>query len=88
MVFFSVDTMVVISKNQKSEAVTVPDIKILAKSTGRDALKLPKSKVPSIIAWGFIQVTVKHIAAAFIKGWSTFMLISDIWFERIRFTPM
>src|SRR6056297_933424 len=47
--------------NHRKEAVQKPKMKYRAVLGGSEAWKPPKSKEPSIIAWGLSQVTTKQV---------------------------
>ena len=84
----SSDTTVDRVKNHRIEALPKPKMKGRSPPAGRVARKAPSIMVPSIRAWGFIQVTTKAVVNSFQMGIFTSLPPSKLALARRSPTPI
>ena len=74
--------------NHRTEALAKPKMKDRSPPSGRVARKAPSIMVPSMMAWGFIQVTTKAEVKSFQTGIFTSLPPSRLALERSRPMPI
>ena len=78
----------VMPRPHRQEAEAEPSMSWEATAPGLPARKLPNSIVPSIRAWGLIQVTTKALAASLGRGMLTSTSRSRVGLSRSRPMPI